>query len=104
MSSHASTQSAHRTDGRISSIRDEITDLKDSIQHGAKDAADHGRRVALAAGSAAQDAAVGLRDTALRTHQRARKTIAQRPYTSVAIAAGAGAALMALAMMWRRRP
>ena len=89
--------------GKLASVGDEVAELKASVQAGVQDVGKRGRRVARAAGSAAQDAISTLRDSALDMRDQAGEKIAASPFRSVAIAAGAGAALTIMLMMWRKR-
>jgi ElaB/YqjD/DUF883 family membrane-anchored ribosome-binding protein len=105
MSTHTAHHSgSHNSDHKLTSVREEIAELKDTMQASAQDAVQHSRRLARATTVAAKDAAVGLRDSALQARDQFSQTIAERPFTSVLIAAAAGAGIMGLAMMWRRKP
>ncbi len=102
--SHAHTRahSAH-ADGKLSTVANEVSDLNETLQSSVRDITTHGKRTAQAAGVATKDAVTILRDSALDVRDRVGKSVAERPFTSIAVAAAAGAAVMGLAMMWRRR-
>ena len=89
--------------GKLGSIQDEISDLHETVRTGLKDTSDGGVRVARAARASAMELAGGAKEKALQTRETIGSSIAERPFTSVAIAAGVGAALMGLALMWKRR-
>ena len=87
----------------ISSIRDELAGFKQTVGEGVQDASASGKRVLQAAGSAARDVAGSARDAAYQARDRTSRLIAERPFTSVAIALGAGALFMGAVMMLRGR-
>lgn len=93
--------------GKVGTVRDELGNLRDTVKDGVGEAADSGTRVLRAAGSVAADLATDMRDDVqerfVKQRDRLGDAIAERPFTSIAIAAGAGAAIMALAMLARRR-
>jgi ElaB/YqjD/DUF883 family membrane-anchored ribosome-binding protein len=93
----------HHGNGKLGSVQNEIAELRDTVRTGLHDTSEGGVRVLRAAGATAMELADGAKEKALRTRERVGNTIAERPFTSVAIAAGAGAALMGIAMMLRRR-
>ena len=75
----------------------------ETVRTGLKDTSDGGVRVARAARASAMELAGGAKEKALQARETIGSSIAERPFTSVAIAAGVGAALMGLALMWKRR-
>lgn len=97
------THTRHHGNGKLGSVHNEIAELRETVRTGLHDTSEGGVRVLRAAGASAKDLAEGAREAALRTRERVGNTIAERPFTSVAIAAGVGATLMGLAMMLRRR-
>jgi ElaB/YqjD/DUF883 family membrane-anchored ribosome-binding protein len=102
MSAPAHTQSSTRHhNGRLSSVGDELADLKESVSTGVQDAAEGGKRVLRAATSAAARTASSVRKSAVQARDRVGQTISERPFTSVAIAAGVGA-LIGAALLSRR--
>ncbi len=99
----ATTSQTGQYDGKLSSVTDEVAQLRDNAKRSLHDAADGGMRVAQSAVAATKQAATDAQASALKTRDRLGDAIAERPFTSVAIALGAGALLMGLGMMWRRR-
>ena len=100
---NTASQTRQHGNGQLGSVQNEISELRDTVRTGLHDTSEGGARVLRAAGATAKELAGGAKDTALRTRERVGTTISDRPFTSVAIAAGVGAALMGLAIMWRRR-
>ena len=60
-------------------------------------------RLARASAEAARHAALSAKQKATEARDRVGESISDRPFTSVAIAAGVGAAVMALVLMLRKR-
>jgi len=94
---------AHEMD----SLRAEIAELKEGLTSNVHDLGANGVRVVRSAASAARAAAEHLAergsDRARLATKQAQDIIVERPFTSVAIAAGAGAVLAAtMILMWRR--
>jgi len=101
MSNTTHAHSRHH-DGKASSVSDGLAELKDTVRTGVHDTTESGKRVIHAASNAAMDAATGLGKSARHTRDRIGESISERPFASIAIAAGVGAWLVA-AMMWKRR-
>jgi ElaB/YqjD/DUF883 family membrane-anchored ribosome-binding protein len=88
---------------RTHTVRDDLTTLNGALRTGMHDAVESGRKVVDAASATATDLARSARDAAYDTRERIGRTISDRPYTSVAVAAGLGAAALGVMMMLRRR-
>jgi ElaB/YqjD/DUF883 family membrane-anchored ribosome-binding protein len=101
MTNQTQPHAQHR-DSPVSAIRDQLSELKDTVRSGVQDAADSGRKVIQTVRAAAADTASDLGDSAVRARNTLGQKISDRPFTSIAIAAGVGAALGAV-WMWRRR-
>ncbi len=97
------SQTRQQANGKLSSIHDEISELRDTVRTGLQDTTESGARVARAARASAMDLASGAKDKVVETRETIGSAIAERPFTAVAIAAAAGAALMGLALIWKRR-
>lgn len=92
-----------RSNGRRGhTVRDDLTTLNGALRSGVHDAVESGRKVVGAASATATDLARGAREAAYDARERVGRTISDRPYTSVAVAAGVGAVLGAF-LMFRRR-
>lgn len=92
-----------RSNGRRGhTVRDDLASLNGALRTGVHGAVESGRRVMDAASTTASDLARTARDAAYDTRERVGRTISDRPYTSVAVAAGVGAVLGAF-LMFRRR-
>ncbi len=101
MSSATHTHTRHNN-GKMGSVSDELSDLKDTVRSGVHDSTESGKRVVQAAGAAAINTVSGLHKSAMRTRDQVGRSISERPFTAVAIAAGVGA-LLGAGLMWRRR-
>src|ERR1051325_7709681 len=99
---HGRLNRAHG-DHDVRSSRDELSCLKETIQGGLHEASDSGKRVARSASVAARDTYDTIRESAAAYRDRAAKFVNERPMTSIALAAVAGAALMGVFVLWRRR-
>lgn len=92
-----------RSNGRRNhTVREDLTTLNGALRTGMHDAVESGRKVVGAASATATDLARTAREAAYDARDRVGQTISDRPYTSVAVAAGLGAAL-GMVMMLRRR-
>lgn len=95
------SNTTHSTDAAHPLSRD-LSDLRTSVRTGLHDTAQTGRQALHAVGDAAAHTARNLRSSAMEARDKAAHCIAERPFTSVAIAAGIGA-LVGAAIMFRRR-
>jgi ElaB/YqjD/DUF883 family membrane-anchored ribosome-binding protein len=86
----------------MSSVTEEISELKDTVRTGLHDTAEGGKRVMSAVGAAANDTVKGLRTSATQVRDSAATQIADRPFTSIAIAFGVGA-LLGAGLMWKMK-
>lgn len=101
MSSTTHPRSRHH-DGTMAAVSEGLADLKDTVRTGVHDSAESGKKVIQAAGGAALHVASGFGKSARQARDHVGRTISERPFTSVALAAGIGALVFA-AMTWRRR-
>jgi hypothetical protein len=103
--SHTAAHAAHarHDSAKPSSIGDEISGMRDSLSEGVQGVTESGRRVIGAASATARRAIGNARDAGLEYRDRVGKTIADRPLQSVAIAAAAGAVVMGLFLLLRRK-
>ena len=105
---HAHTN-GHAHDGteEIAALKDEITSLRDNVKEGVQTISENGVRVAKSAGTAARATLGQLAQSGgkrvMAATDSARNAIAQRPLTSVSIAAAAGALCAGAYLMLRRR-
>lgn len=83
-------------------LAQDLKELRSSVRTGLHDTAQTGRQALHAVGDAAAHTAQNLRSSAMEARDKAAHCIAERPFTSVAIAAGIGA-LVGAAIMFRRR-
>jgi ElaB/YqjD/DUF883 family membrane-anchored ribosome-binding protein len=100
--SNATQSHARQSNGKMPNMRDEIDGLKDTVKTGVQDVVEGGLGVVQAAGTVAKKKVADVRRQAADTRDTMAEYISDRPFTSVAIAAGVGAAL-GMMLMCRRK-
>lgn len=88
-------------------LRTEIADLKSGVTDEVHELTDGGLRIARSAANTARAAAGEMMETGRKQAQRAakasRSVISERPLTSVAVAAAAGAVVAGAFLLMRRK-